>query len=203
VALDLAHDAGMIAIGTLLPWGFMMMADERFFHFFSDGQQCAAQKFCGRCWKFDESVFCGPVRIFQFLSLAAAWLSIIPLLEPLHPVNMVMPVYGTEVCYMSSIGLQFALFRVYPIAAALLFLVAFIMLLRGRTSVGRTKLPFFLGVGFATFSLFRFFLYGGYRLNSGWTLIWEETTELIAISGVAIVLWTFRRQLGIKLPWKS
>jgi hypothetical protein len=55
---------------------------------------------------------------------------------------------------------------------------------------------FFAGaIGTSGFSLFRFLVFQGYRDNLVWMDFWEETTELLYIAGVVVILWYFRRSL--------
>ena len=95
------------------------------------------------------------------------------------------------------IDLQLADFRVYPMLAAVLFLVALIMLFGGGQSLRRVQLPLLAGLGFMSFSLFRFLLLEAYRTAPVWADFWEETTELLFILGLGLFLFFYRRRLGL------
>jgi hypothetical protein len=87
--------------------------------------------------------------------------------------------------------------RVYTVLALGFLVVALVFTALGRRWVHRATLPFFAGFGLLTFPFLRFVLLEAYRGMPMWADFWEEATEFIAIAGLAVFLWVFRRQLGL------
>ena len=58
-----------------------------------------------------------------------------------------------------------------------------------------SKIFFAVGMGFLGFSMFRLILFGVYRDNLLWYVVWEELTEFLFIGLAAIALWLFRERL--------
>lgn len=85
----------------------------------------------------------------------------------------------------------------YSLLGALCFLVTFLVLFQGPTTTRRAELPFFIGLGFSGFAVFRFFLHTAFRTSVHVSDFWEEITELIAIGTIALALYTFRSPLGL------
>jgi hypothetical protein len=198
--LDGLHGLGMVAFGMLLPWAIFRLLDERVLRFVDPEERCVLQRFCGRCWKRDP-VTCGLNRLFVFVAPALAVIALMPLDTPLQPFHFVSQVGTSEVDYGMPVFNQILEFRVYPLLAFLLLLWTTWRLLGGVESVRRAQLPFFLGLGVMGFSVFRFLLLQAYRDIPPWADFWEEVTELVAVLGAGLLLYVFRRQLG--LPWRG
>ena len=79
--------------------------------------------------------------------------------------------------------------------------MTFLYLRRGRSGLTKAQLPFFLTLGFASYSFFRFGLLLTFNENQGWADWWEESTEFIMIAMVLLFLEVFRNQLKIETPW--
>ncbi len=69
-----------------------------------------------------------------------------------------------------------------------------------RRAVVVSKVLFAGGVGAFGFGLFRLLLLDAYETNLVWFNTWEELTELIAVAGIAWILWVFRRRLFVASP---
>jgi len=123
--------------------------------------------------------------------------ALMPLASGLPTYDLVLPVFGADVIYKTSPVEQWALLRLYPVAAAGLLLVTFGLLLRGRRGIGPARLTFFFGLGFTAFSLLRFFLESAYLAMPIWADAWEELTEMITVLSIVLLLWVFRRPLGL------
>lgn len=195
-SLELAHGFGMVVMGALLPWGFFALLDRRVLRLTPEDARCAVQRFCGRCWKRDAGS-CGVHRLFQLLAPLLALVSLIPWSGPLRPRYLSMSVFGHEILYVRSLTQLLIEQRLYPTVAAIAFLVTAVMLSGGKRSLHRTELPFFIGMGFLSFALLRFFLSHSFPAMQGWTDVWEEATELFTICSLAVVLWLFRHQLSL------
>lgn len=194
--LEILHGLGMVGLGIFVPWGLFVMADRYILRFSEDKANCGLLRLCGQCWKH-TNVTCGLKQLFLFLSLALALIALMPLFAPLKPYHLTMMVFNVETHFKFSImALQWEL-RLYPIIASLLMISSLALLWGGRKSIQRAQVPFFVGLGFMLFSLFRFFLMTGYDNLPHWANFWEETTELIMMVGLGIFLLIFRRQLGL------
>ncbi|MBI5501927.1 MAG: rhodanese-like domain-containing protein [Deltaproteobacteria bacterium] len=194
--LEIAHGLGMIGQNVLLPWGLFLVLDRRVLRFGDDDAVCALQRLCGRCWKRDD-VSCALQRLFIFLIFGIGAFALLPLSAPLRPTTVILPVYGTDWPHEMSLLVAFLQFRVYVVLALLFFVAALVLLLRGRAATRRAQVPFFLGLGFLVFPLFRWSLEEGYRDMPVWAEWWEEATEFLAILGTGVLLFVFRRQLGL------
>lgn len=195
--LDLLHGAGMVGMGVLVPWGLMRLADERVVRYGELSQACVVQRFCGLCWKHQQ-VSCGLHRLFIFTLPALALLSLIPLSFAPRPVHYVSQVFRTTVYYGAPLINECVELWGYTILGSLSFLMTWLMLRGGGPeSTRRAELPFFLGIGFSSFAIFRFFLHEVFRQTVHGSDFWEELTETIAISGIALLLFVFRKQLDL------
>jgi hypothetical protein len=220
-ALELGHQAGMIVFGMFLPWGLWELFDRRSLGFSDrDGdpervpkpsrdatqpakpagsareRACSFQRLCQRCWK-REAVPCGLHRLMLFVLPCLAFLALLPLTSPLRTMNVRYEVFGTVVPYVITPVDALMTTRIYPLMAAWLFVVAFVVLLAGRPGIERAKAPFFLGMGFLTFALLRFSLLATFWSRPFWSDSWEELTELFTIGVVVWLLWSFRHQLSL------
>ena len=190
--LEFGHQAGMIAFSGLLPWSMFSMLDDRVLRYSAVDKTCAAYRFCGCCWK-REDVGCGLHRLFLFGAPALALVALLPLPAPIPQVDLILPVFGTDVIYRYSPMEQWAVFRGYPMAAAIALLATFGLLLRGQHGLAASQWTFFGGLGLMGFSMLRFFLLSAFDQMPIWADTFEELTELITVVGIAVLLWVFRR----------
>jgi rhodanese-related sulfurtransferase len=194
--IDFVHGLGMAGMVALLPWGVFQLVDAKVVRLVDPAAHCAVQKLCGHCWK-REPVSCGLHRLFVFLIPALALVALMPLSAPLAPARFSSRVFlGVGESGMPVVN-QIVELRVYPLLGAAFMLVALALSGGGPTKVARAEPPFFVGLGFLGFALFRFVVGHGYRWRLPWVDFWEEATELLAIVGVAVGLWLFRTQLGL------
>lgn len=195
--VDLLHGLGMVAMGVLIPWGLMRLADERVVRYGDTTHSCIIQRFCGECWK-QGPVSCGLHRIFLWALPAFALLSLIPLTFAPHPAHYVSQVFNTVVHYGSPIFNDLVELQLYAVIGCICFLVAWFMLHgRGPESTRRAELPFFVGIGFSSFAVFRFFLYEVFRQSMYKADFWEEITETLAMLGLGLMLYVYRKQLNL------
>jgi thiosulfate sulfurtransferase len=198
--LEFIHGLGMVAMFFLLFWGLMRFIDERVLYYNDSDKRCAFQRYCKHCWK-KEPVFCGLHRLALWLLPALAFVALIPVTMPLRPFKIVMPVFLSDVVWLKDFWNLFVEFRLYPILGALCFMVSFLYLRRGRDGLKKAQLPFFLALGFTSYSFFRFGLLLTFNENQGWADWWEESTEFIMIAMVLLFLAIFKDQLKLKTPW--
>lgn len=197
--LDFLHGAGMVGMSALLPYGLFALLDDRVLHFSEPEGACAVNRFCRRCWKREDTT-CAAHRLFFFVGPALAILGLVPLTLPFDHSKLVYCVYGTMVSHHGNAWRQLLEFRIYPLVGAAALLSTWIFLVQGKRGLAWAKRLFFAGFGFVSYSLFRFFLYRTFLPDPGWSGVWEETTELLAVAGVAALLWAFRRPLGLIRP---
>lgn len=200
--LDLVHGAGMAGMGVLVSRALFRLADERVLHYGDPAQTCAVQRFCGRCWKRQEAP-CGLHRLFLVTLPALAVLSLIPLSVPVRPLHFVTSIFGTWADYGEPLLNMLVEQQGYALFGAACFLWALARLRGGPGSTRRAELPFFLGLGFASFALFRFLLRNAFHDAPHWADFWEEMTEFVAIAGLGLFLLFFRGPLGPLGPAKA
>jgi len=195
---EILHGLGMVGLGAFLPWGMVALFDDRVVRVTNQGKQCALQRLCKQCWK-QKDVSCGLKRIFLFVASAFAVIALMPLTSPLNPTHIILQVFGSSTHFKFSLLVQIFELRIYPLLASALMLYSLLPLRGGLSGIQRAQLPFFAGLGFMLYSLFRFFLLTGYRGLPQWINFWEELTELITVIGMGVFLILFRRQLNLTI----
>jgi hypothetical protein len=194
--LELGHGLGMVAMGAWLLWGLLELFDRRVLGYSDPARTCVLGRFCQRCWKREE-VRCGLHRIMRFVLPVLMLLSLVPLTAMPRPKLIEYPVFGTPVLDESTPFIEIAEMRLYPLFALWLFLVTFIDLRGGKLGLERAKAPFFVGMGFLSYALFRFFLHKAFGDAVFWSNGWEELTELLTLVTIIWGLWVFRVQLAL------
>lgn len=200
LGLELAHDAGMIALGALLPWGLLRMLDERVLHFSRPGHRCSFRGLCGACGDPDPTI-CRLARIARWGAVGLAVVALVPLAAPLRPANQVLGVFGDWVGCVSTVHLQAFEFRLFPAVAVVLFLLAALRLRGRREDLERAQPLLFVGLGFMSFSMVRFLLVAAFEHAPGWDWWWEEATELLTVGAMALLLYQFRDTFELRWPW--
>jgi len=195
-SLDLLHGAGMVVMSALIPWGLFRLVDDRVLHFSNPDKGCVVQRLCGKCWKRDP-VRCGPHDVMLLLVIAFALVSLMPLSSALRPTYLMTEVFGSAVEYGAPTANHLVELRLYPLLGSLLLFLAFGLLWGNARSIRRAEPVFFAGFGFMAYSMFRHLLINAYRDELWWSDFWEESTELILIASVGVLLIVFRRQLGL------
>ncbi|MBF0397486.1 MAG: hypothetical protein HQK78_11980 [Desulfobacterales bacterium] len=163
--LEILHDLGMVFIGIYIPMGLFHFVDYNIF--------------CKTCPKRSEY----PNLNKWLLPLSFSIISFIPLTHDIVPTSILMCIFGAQTCFSSTLFVQIIEIRVFPIIAICSFLL----------SIAKFQF-FFVGFGFMSFSLFRFFLTYSFINSPVWSNFWEEITELILITSLAILLWTFKNK---------
>jgi hypothetical protein len=187
----------MVCMGFLGLWGLYRLVDERVLRYGDPQQTCAIQRFCGSCWK-RQPVPCGLHQIFLVALVAFAILSLIPFSSALRPIYDPIQVFDSKVELGFAVVNVFVELWIYATIGAISFLTALVIQLQGTPESSRkAEMPFFLGVGFASFAIFRFLLIGAFREDLIWSDFWEETIETISMGGIAFILYFFRAQLGL------
>ncbi len=197
---DSLHGLGMVLMGMLVSWGLAAMLDERIIGLTAPKSACAFKQLCPACWKHKNTV-CLLQQLLSILAPALAGLALMPWCAELRSLHQISRVFETEVLYSYSIELQLVDFRLYPLLALIVFLLAWVILLRGAASLRPAQFFFFLGIGLLSFSLFRFLLLEAFRTTPPWMDFWEEITELFLITGLARFIYLCRKAVGFRLPW--
>ena len=200
VWLEFVHGLGMVGMFFLLSWGLVVFFDERVIHYLNPERPCVFQRHCKLCWKKDN-VSCGLHRLAIYLLPALAFTALIPVTMPLRPFRIIMPVFLSNVLWLKDFWNLFIEFRVYPILGALSFITSYFWTRKGRRTLPKAQLPFFLALGFTFYSYFRFGLLLTFNENQAWADWWEESTEFIMVALVMTWLVVFKNQLGLKIPW--
>jgi hypothetical protein len=195
--IDVMHGAGMVAMGAYLSWGLFELLDSRVLRFADPEERCVMQRLCGRCFK-REPVSCGVQQVFRLLAPGMAVVSLIPLCGPLEPLRVGLTVFGTRMVRVYYWPVILCELRLYPIAGYLLLAATGILMWGGPRSIRLARLPMFWGLGFETYALVRFFLVRAFLVDPTWADFWEESTELITVAALGLLLWVFRFQLGLQ-----
>jgi rhodanese-related sulfurtransferase len=193
--LEMGHGLGMVAMGTCLSWGLAELVDQRVLGLSDANHTCIVGRFCQACWK-REPVSCGVQRTMRFLLPAFVLLCLLPLSAEPRPMKINYLVFGTVVVDEVTPLIAIAQMRLYPILGLWFFVVAFVRL-RKPSALEKAKAPFFVGLGFLSFSLLRFFLQHAFGQAVVWANAWEELTELATVLSLIAILWIFRGQLGL------
>jgi thiosulfate sulfurtransferase len=200
VGLEFIHGLGMVGAFFLLFWGLVRFVDDRVLHYIEPDKTCAFQRHCRHCWK-KEPVACGLHRLALWLLPALVFVALIPVTMPLRPFKIVMPVFLSDVVWLKDFWNLFVEFRLYPILGAVCFFMAFLWLRKGQKALIKSQLPFFLALGFTSYSFFRFGLLLPFNENQAWADWWEESTEFIMIAMVVLLLVVFKNQLELENTW--
>ncbi len=198
--LEYLHGLGMILCFAFTAYALFEGMDRRLVHLSHPEEKCAALTLCRGCAKH-QAVPCGLERVFIMIGLAAALLACIPLSGRLRVVSYNTTIFGVGFNYSHPLVYQFAEMRYFPVIAAALFLAGVVALSLGNEDRVRTaKFLFAAAVGPFGFSLLRFGLFSSFFDDLAWMDFWEETTELVFVAGVAIVLFIFRKSLLGRAP---
>ena len=189
------HSYGMVMCFGLATYALIEGFDQRIIKLSDPESRCVALGLCNRCIKYADAP-CGLQRVFLFLIPAAAIVSLAPLSADLASVSYNTKIFGRFYNYSHPVLRQVFELRYLPAAAVILFLVSLIVLRFKRIDgVSWSKVFFAAGIGAIGFSFFRLMLFQVYRDNLVWFGAWEETTELLFVLGVGVILWIFRNSL--------
>lgn len=188
------------SFGMLLAFSFVMYAilegfDSRILHLSDLDKKCAALGLCKKCIKY-ENVPCGLKRTFFVIIPAMVIVALMPLFADWHTSSYNTLIFGTSYNYSHLVIYQQFERLFCPLAAIVLFLISFLVLLFKKVNpVSAAKLFFAAGTGALGFGMMRTMVAGFYSNNLVWSNVWEEVTELMFILGVCYILWVFRRGL--------
>ncbi|HLP58256.1 MAG TPA: hypothetical protein VK186_05470 [Candidatus Deferrimicrobium sp.] len=194
--LELLHGAGMVGFSIFLPWGIFVLIDEYVLHLSVESTPCALAKLCGSCWKYGSSP-CKLKQLFWFAAPALAVISLIPLFMPLKPFHYILTIYSSSSHFDYPSLVLWIELRLYPVLGTVLMLSSLFFLGANNRNLKKSQLPFFVGIGFMSFSLVRFVLVYAFYGSPHWFSFWEELTELMVIAGLCLFFFLFRRAFGL------
>ena len=198
--LEYLHSYGMVVAVAFIVFALIEGLDHRVIGFSDTNAKCALLNLCRGCIKY-KPVSCGLNRTFKMGIIALIAIAVMPLnAEPLA-IAYTTRVLNVPVIYTHPVILQMYEIRIIPALAILFFALSFAILRFGAPRhLIFSKIFFAAGMGHLVFGFLRLMLVAFYRDNHVWFEFWEETTELILVAGIAIVLWVFRAGLEIKIP---
>jgi rhodanese-related sulfurtransferase len=192
---DYLHGQGMLLSFAFVTYAVLDGFDRRVLGLSALERRCAALPLCGACVKFGQQS-CGLRRMFHLIIPA---LMVVALMLPTadwQDTSYNTLIFGSVYNY-AHLRVQQQYENVVCAVAALVLLGASLLALvqqPGHT-FGLAKATFAGGVGALGFGMFRLLLGAAFDQNRVWFLFWEETTELVFIVGVGVVLGIFRRSL--------
>lgn len=193
--VEYLHGFGMTVCFGFTTYAVLEGVDERLVKLSPPQARCAALSLCRACIKHAD-VPCGLRRLFEFLTPALAVVALMPLCAPLRPLAYTTTILGSTYGYAHTALDQAYEIRFCALAAAVLVLASWGVLLSGRRdAVALAKVLFAAGLGPLGFGTLRLLLVSAYGDNLVWFDVWEELTELLFVLGVAVTLWLFRRSL--------
>ncbi|MCX5670009.1 MAG: rhodanese-like domain-containing protein [Planctomycetota bacterium] len=189
------HSFGMVLCFGFTTWAAFEGMDRWLIRYSDAAKTCAALPLCRQCIKHAD-VPCGLRRMFYLLIPATMVLACMPLTADFSADSYNTTILGTYYNYSHPIVYQVYEIRLLPVLALVLMAVSLaVLLLKKHEPVAWSKLFFAAAMGPLGFSLMRLFIYAPYHTNQVWFAFWEEITELLFVSGVAVVLWLFRKGL--------
>ncbi len=192
---DYLHSYGMAAGFSFISYAMLEGVDVRLVKYSSPKDRCAALGLCRSCIKYAEV----PCRLRQFFSFLIPALILIALMLPCVPVSPAAvraDVLSSTQDFPSPLWSQLFEGRYCPVLSIVLLLISWgVLLFKRDDPVRHSKIFLAAALGPLGFGLMRVFLRTAYRENLAWANIWEETTELLFVLGVGLVLWLFRHSL--------
>jgi hypothetical protein len=195
-AWELAHDVGMVGAAGLFCMAFLEFLDRRMLFQFVPDKTCALVRFCKEC-PARAGAHCRFRPLFLFACAAGALLAAAPLTRPAiidYPLRVSF--FGHSFLSYHLPACQLMETRVCPFLAMALFSATLLLLWRGRDPrLRRERVLFSLAVGATLFALFRFLNFRANWDTAVWFDFWEESTEWLAVAGIALILHVFRDRL--------
>lgn len=189
------HMYGMVLSFAFVIYAILEALDLRIINYSDPEKKCAALSLCRQCAKYGEAP-CALKWMFYFLIPSCIVLAFIPLLASTHAVSYNTEILHTFYNYSHPVIYQLFEIRYSPVYAIILLVTSVLVLLFKKSNeVALSKLLFAAGMGPFGFAFLRLIFAGLYHNNLVWFNFWEELTELMYVTGVAFVLWIFRRGL--------
>jgi len=191
-ALEYVHSASMVLFIALLAWVFLEALDRRVLRYSDPAARCALLGVCRGCRK-QTGQPCALARVMRLGTVVFVALALLPLGAPPSPVSYNVSILGFVRNLMHPLAIQLYEIRFAPVAAFVLLLAAFLILLVwGQREEAKARILIAAGAGHLGFSVMRLALLSFFRDDLVWFVAWEEWTELLMIGAIAYILWAFR-----------
>lgn len=190
------HNFGMmIGIGFIIYALFEGM-DKRIIKLSAEKKPCSLIGLCEKCNK-NHNVPCKLKNLFLWVSTGLAVISLLPLLVKIRNESYMSNIFDTLHQYTHLAIFQYYEFRYIPALAFVFFIGAIVWQIRNAELIlpMLSRILFSLGSGALLFSFFRLLLGAAFINQQHWSDFWEETTELMLIVMIALILWYFREHL--------
>lgn len=190
--VEYLHMFGMVMCFSFSAYGFFQFIDKRVLKYGVADKKCALLNLCADCSKYSE-VPCKIRKIYLSVLPMIAIVSALPFVSAIHAQSYNASIFGVAYNYHHQPVLQLYENYTAPSIAIFFFLLSFLKLMGTPGSIGRfAKVFFAAGIGFSGFGIMRMFFVSSFIETLWWFDIWEEITELMFVTGVALFLWFFR-----------
>ena len=196
--LEYLHMYGMLLCFGFTTYAVLEGIDLRILRLSDPEGKCAALGLCRPCVKYADAP-CGLKRTFLLIVPACIVLACMPLSADWQAFSYNTSIYGTPY-HFAHLWYQRVLETHYCSIAAIVLLTASLLILcfKRDNPLPPAKLAFAAAMGPLGFGFFRLLLATAYSRDLLWSNFWEESTELLFVVGVGIVLWIFRQGLFVK-----
>ena len=189
------HGFGMAAGFAFIAFAALEGIDIRVIKFSPAKERCAVLGLCRACMKTTD-VPCALKRLFALMIPALAVVALMPLTGGFITGSYDAVILGTRTHYLHLMTSQLFELRFCPLLAAGLLAASWLVLmLKRRDPVPASKAILAAGLGPMGFGILRLVFVATFRDRLVWFDAWEELTELVAVFGIAAVLWVFRQSL--------
>jgi len=200
---EYAHGFGMAVGFSFIAYAALEGIDQRLIKFSPRGERCAALGLCRACEKYTNDP-CGLKRLFKFTIPALMLVSFMPLTAPFQLNAYRTELLGSPHYYYHMVTSQWFELRFCPLLALLFLTASWLVLLFKRTDpVSVSKALMAAGTGPLGFGIMRMSIVATFSGNQVWLNFWEESTELLFVLAVLLVLWTFRHRLLPGALWSG
>jgi len=197
------HGFGMAVGFSFIAYAALEGFDQRLIKFSPRNERCAALGLCRACEKLTNEP-CGLKRLFKFMIPGLMLVSFMPLTAPFQLNAYRTELLGSPHYYYHMVSSQWFELRFCPLMALLFLTASWLVLLFKRTDpVSVSKALMAAGTGPLGFGIMRMSIVATFSHNQVWLNFWEESTELLFIVSVLLVLWTFRHRLLPGALWSG
>jgi hypothetical protein len=187
--LELAHSYGMVVGFGFFAFGALEIIDLHVLGYSTRESGCAAN--CDPCHK-ENGMSCKVRQLALLASIALVVLTFMPLTANFISVSYNTTIFHLPFNYSHPVVYQMFETRFSPAYAIILLGSAIIAGFLGRDGWQISKVLAAAGAGALGFSFLRLMVFHFYSNNLVWFEFWEETTELLFVFGLALVLCMFR-----------
>ena len=189
------HSFGMVASIGFFAYSLFDGLDQRVFKYSDANSKCALLGLCKSCSKYRE-VSCVIDRLIPVMIIALIVVSIMPLTFSPFATYPEIGTISLFYNYGASILHHGYEIRYCSIMAIILFSIALLTyILKQQNYITIAKIFTAAGIGHMMFGIFRLTLRMIFIDSITWFTYWEETTELISIAFIGIVLWILRGKI--------